>query len=232
MSITKPLARTNTLKSKNIYRVPERVNSWDEYFLWMAWTASIKSKDPKCPVGAVIVSKNNVVLSTGFNGFARGVFDDERILAKANEKLKIICHAEFNAIVNAARTGVPLEGATIFVTKFPCLACCNAIIQAGIRRIYTHDKAFWDDDPLDKNHSRKPKVLRQAGVEVDAPHHPVFCAPQRINPRKKRAPMLANRRIGEAGLSTKINPTKKKPPMRVDAADLARKVKNRPSLPD
>jgi dCMP deaminase len=123
--------------------IPERVDSWDEYFLWIAWAVSVKSKDPKCPVGAVIVSPERVVLSTGFNGLARGVFDDPRLLAKASEKIKIICHAEQNAIVNAARVGAALNKASIFVTKFPCLACCNAIVQAGITRIYTHDDCYW-----------------------------------------------------------------------------------------
>jgi deoxycytidylate deaminase len=44
------------------------VDSWDEYFLNIAKVVSIKSKDPKCPVGAVIVSEDNIILSTGFNG--------------------------------------------------------------------------------------------------------------------------------------------------------------------
>src|SRR5690349_5886013 len=100
---------------------------------------ALKSKDPKCRVGAVIASKDNVLLSTGFNGFARGVDDDDKLLADVPEKLKLVCHAEANAIMNAARIGVALERATIFVSKFPCLGCCNALIQAGIKRVYTHD---------------------------------------------------------------------------------------------
>lgn len=97
--------------------MPEHVDTWDEYFLWMAVTASIKSKDPKCCVGAVIVSKDNVVLATGFNGLPRGVHDDKDILDDAKEKLKVICHAEQNAILNAARTGVAVEGATIYCSS-------------------------------------------------------------------------------------------------------------------
>ena len=115
------------------FKVPVHVDDWDEYFLWLAKTASIKSKDPKCPVGAAIASKDHILLSTGFNGMARGVYDDDRTLDDAEEKIKVICHAEDNAILNAARIGARLEGATIYVTKFPCLQCCNAIVQAGIR---------------------------------------------------------------------------------------------------
>jgi deoxycytidylate deaminase len=66
------------------------------------------------------------------------------------------------------------------VTKFPCLACCNAIIQAGIARIYTHDNRFWDDDPLDSDHRHKRAVLKQARIRVDAPFHPDYVPSQPI----------------------------------------------------
>jgi dCMP deaminase len=169
--------------------IPEHVDGWDDYFLWMATVASIKSKDPRCRVGAVITSKDNVVLSTGFNGLARGVYDDQDILEDPDEKLKIICHAEQNAILNAARIGAALKDATIFVTKFPCLTCCNAIIQAGITRIYTHDTWFWNDDPFDKDHSRKKRILKQADITVHAPYHPTYCPKEQINPRQKKPPV-------------------------------------------
>ncbi len=165
---------------------PEHVDSWDEYFLWIAEAVAIKSKDPRCSVGAVIVSNDNIVLSTGFNGLARKIHDDEKLLADAEEKLKVICHAEANAIYNAARMGVALHNASIFVTKFPCLACCNAVIQAGISRIYTHDNRFWDDDPLDSDHRHKRAVLKQAGIRVDAPFHPEYVPAQPITLKQQR----------------------------------------------
>jgi len=170
--------------------IPAHVDSWDEYFLNIAKVVSIKSKDPKCPVGAVIVSQDKIPLTMGFNGLPRGVHDDEQVLLDADEKLRVICHAEYNAIMNAARMGgCPLQGATIYVTKFPCLSCCNAIIQAGIRRIYTHDEEFWNDDPVDKDHSRKKRVLREARIEVAAPYHPAFRPTEQITvPKKKTAP--------------------------------------------
>lgn len=153
---------------------PGYVENWDDYFQWIAEAVAIKSKDPKCKVGAVIVSEDKLILSTGFNGLARRVFDDEDILENAEEKIKIICHAEANAIYNAARLGVSISGASIYVTKFPCLACCNAIVQAGIGRIHTHDSRFWDDDPLDSDHRRKRVILKQSGIKVDAPFHSEF----------------------------------------------------------
>jgi dCMP deaminase len=180
--------------------IPAHVDNWDEYFLNIAKAVSIKSKDPRCAVGAVIVSNGNVILSTGFNGLARGVHDDDQTLLDVDEKMKVICHAENNAIVNAARVGGrPLEGTTIYVTKFPCLACCNAIIQAGVRRIYTHDGSFWNDDPADEDHSRKRRVLHEARIEVDAPYHSAFMPTEQITVPKKRPP------IREAG--ARVSPT-------------------------
>ena len=63
--------------------------------------------------------------------------------------------------------------------QFPCFACCNAIVQSGITRICTPDHRYWDDDPFDKSHKRKPQVLREAGVVVTAPNHPDYRAPKK-----------------------------------------------------
>jgi dCMP deaminase len=96
-----------------------KIDEWDEYFSLIAEAAKSKSKDPRCQVGAVIVSADKVVLTTGFNGLPRGVDDDSQILDDTDEKIKVICHAEQNAIINAARTGIAIQGASIYVTKFP-----------------------------------------------------------------------------------------------------------------
>lgn len=129
-SATTPAASLSQIEVKMPgITMPVSVDTWDEYFMWIATAAQIKSKDTRCAVGAVIVSKDHVVLATGFNGMPRGVHDDKDLLDDADEKIKVICHAEQNAILNAARMGVAVEGATIYVTKFPCLACCNSIVN-------------------------------------------------------------------------------------------------------
>jgi dCMP deaminase len=163
-----------------------QINDWDEYFLELACAVSRKSKDPTCRVGAVLVSADNIVLTTGFNGLARGIYDNKTILETQDEKLDWICHAEVNAIYNAARIGASLRGCTIYVTKFPCFACSNAIVQAGIKRIYTHDDKDWDKDPFDgPPHSKKPELFRQAKIEVDAHYHSRY-APTRQRLAKTR----------------------------------------------
>jgi len=161
---------------------PDAIDSWDEYFQLLAEAVKLKSKDPKCQVGAVVVSSDNVVLATGFNGLPRGVRDRADLLEDAEEKFRIICHAEQNAITNAARVGVSLEGAKIYVTKFPCLACLNSILQAGVSAVYTDDTQFWNDDPFDQpnsakqlnRHDRKRRLIREVKLDVTAPRHSEF----------------------------------------------------------
>lgn len=159
--------------------------TWDEYFLNIAVAVAAKSKDPRSPVGAVICSPDRLIVSTGFNGLARGVFDDPDILNTQGEKYLWICHAEVNAILNAARVGARLEGCSIFVTKFPCLDCCNAIVQAGIRRVYTHDDKFWDGDEDDAG-ERKMNLIRQTKLQVDAPFHANFAPKTPIRVKRSR----------------------------------------------
>jgi dCMP deaminase len=174
-----------------------KIDDWDEYFSLIAEAAKTKSKDPKCQVGAVIVSADKVVLTTGFNGLPRGVDDDRQILEDTDEKLKVICHAEQNAIINAARVGIAVQGASIYVTKFPCLACCNSIIQAGIERVFTLDDRYWDDDPFDGekdgNHWRKRRLIRDTHLVVDAPNHPEYSSKIRIKKKLPRGTKIERR---------------------------------------
>jgi len=184
----------------------DSIDSWEEYWLAVATTIARKSKDPNCRVGAAIV-QGGLLVATGFNGLARDVYDDPALLSDAKEKLKMICHAEHNAICNAARAGVRLLGATIYVTKFPCLRCCNAIVQAGIQRIYTHDDRFWKNDPDDEDHTRKQSLLRQAGIKVVAPFHPVYMA-KRV--AKRETASAATMKV--ALIATPVEPTPKSVP--------------------
>ena len=93
------------------------------------------SYDPKRKVGALIVDDDGDILSSGFNGFPRGISDDERLLDQP-EKLKLVIHAEQNAIYNAARVGVRIKGSIMLCNLFPCPACAKAIIQAGIKTLH------------------------------------------------------------------------------------------------
>lgn len=107
---------------------------WDLRFLELAELISKWSKDPSTKVGAVIVGIDREIRSTGFNGFPRGVKDDDRYHDR-HAKYPIICHAEENAIMHAARIGVSVKDCVIYTTMVPCPRCARGIIQAGLDKV-------------------------------------------------------------------------------------------------
>lgn len=107
-----------------------------QQYMEIAYATSRFSKDESTQVGAVIVGPTNEVRSLGYNGAPRGCRADEdsRGITRP-EKYFWYSHAELNAITNAARVGVPLDGSTIVVTHPPCMDCARAIVQAGIKQV-------------------------------------------------------------------------------------------------
>ncbi len=115
--------------------------SWDEYFMGVAKLAAHRSKDPSTQVGACIVSQDNIIISTGYNGMPKGCSDDEFPWDRdgAETKYPYVVHAELNAILNA--NGRDLRDSRVYVALFPCNECAKAIIQSGVKEvIYLSDK--------------------------------------------------------------------------------------------
>ena len=134
--------------------------SWDEYFMGVAMLAARRSKDPNTQVGACIVSPDNIILSSGYNGFPKGCSDDEYPWERegASTKYPFVVHAELNAILNSQ--GKSLKGAKIYVALFPCNECAKAIIQSGISEvIYLSDKYANTDSVL-----ASKRMMDSAGV--------------------------------------------------------------------
>ncbi|MEZ4363903.1 MAG: dCMP deaminase family protein [Kofleriaceae bacterium] len=109
--------------------------SWDEYFMSIAQVVATRSTCPRKFVGAVIV-RNRTILSTGYNGSIRGMphCSDVGHMMEDGHCVATI-HAEANAIIQAARNGVSIEGAAVYVTASPCWSCFKQIANAGIGRI-------------------------------------------------------------------------------------------------
>jgi dCMP deaminase len=107
---------------------------WDYRFLQLAETVSSWSKDPSRKVGSVVVDNKRRVVSLGYNGFPRGVEDSAERYADRELKLKLVCHAERNALDNSSAS---VEGATLYTTLFPCNECVKSIIQRGISKVVT-----------------------------------------------------------------------------------------------
>ena len=135
--------------------------TWDEYFMGVAMLAARRSKDPSTQVGACIVSQDNIIISTGYNGMPKGCSDDEFPWDRTGEDTKYpyVVHAELNAILNA--NGRDLRGSRIYVALFPCNECAKAIIQSGVKEVvYLSDK--YKDTVLNQVSKR---MLKAAGVK-------------------------------------------------------------------
>ena len=115
--------------------VERRRASWDEYFMAIAREVATRSTCDRKHVGAVIV-RDKMILATGYNGSIRGLphCDDAGHLMEDGHCVRTV-HAEANAIVQAARNGVRLEGGVIYVTASPCFGCFKLIANAGLARI-------------------------------------------------------------------------------------------------
>lgn len=116
--------------------------SWITYFALIASTVSSRSTCLRRQVGAVIV-RDKWILSTGYNGTPMGeehcvVCERERLGIKPGERYELCksVHAEANAIIQAARHGVAIDGADIYVTDKPCFMCRRMIVNAGIKNVY------------------------------------------------------------------------------------------------
>jgi dCMP deaminase len=124
--------------------------SWEEYFMAIAELSAKRSKDPSTQVGACIVNSNKRIIGIGYNGFPIGCSDDQLPWERDGEfldtKYPYVCHAEMNAITNASNKP-ELDGASMYVSLFPCNECAKLIVQVGIREVvYLSDK--YHDEPV------------------------------------------------------------------------------------
>ena len=138
--------------------------SWDEYFMSVAKLAAMRSKDPNTQVGCCIVSRDNRILSTGYNGAPNGFDDDKFPWGRVGERLytkyMYVCHSELNAILNYRGNNNDFVDGKIYVRYFPCNECAKAIIQIGIKEvIYLEDKYASTDGVI-----ASKKMFDAAGV--------------------------------------------------------------------
>ena len=135
---------------------------WIDHFFDMANCARRMSRDPSTQVGAVLVRPDKTIVSTGFNGFPRGVVDDPALYEDKAQKYPRVVHAELNAILSAREC---LHGYSLFVTPLPpCPHCAGAIIQSGVSMIY------WRGPEVPERWSDQMKIasemFREAHVHV------------------------------------------------------------------
>ena len=130
---------------------------WHTYFMNIARQAATRATCDRKHVGAVIV-RDRTILSTGYNGSIRGMpHCDDVGHWMENGHCVATVHAEANAMIQAAKNGVRLDGAELYTTASPCWSCFKLIANAGIRTIYYGE--FYRDE-------RSIEVARQLGLKL------------------------------------------------------------------
>ena len=107
-----------------------------------AQLASVRSPCDRLKVGCVLV-KNNRLISMGYNGFLGGC--EHKSIVRDNHEQATI-HAEINAVTDAAKRGVSIDGAEAYVTHYPCLNCYKALASSGVKKIYYNTD--YKNDPV------------------------------------------------------------------------------------
>ncbi len=141
--------------------------SWDEYFMEITELVAKRSTCLRRKVGAVVV-KDKRILTTGYNGPPAGLKHCDELGGCLRDKLDIpsgermelsrAVHAEQNAIIQAAKYGISIDGATIYVTNHPCFICAKMLINAGIKRI-VYKEGYPDEFAKE--------ILKEAGIKVE-----------------------------------------------------------------
>jgi dCMP deaminase len=118
--------------------------SWDQYFMTITRQVAERSTCLRAHIGAVIVRDKNI-LATGYNGSAAGlphctdagclIYKSQTPTGETEENCFRTIHAEINAIAQAAKNGVPIRDASIYITHTPCIHCFKVLINTGIIRI-------------------------------------------------------------------------------------------------
>ncbi len=140
--------------------------SWDEYFMSIAQVVASRSTCDRKHVGAVIV-RDRTILSTGYNGSIRGMpHCDEVGHLMENGHCVATIHAEANALVQAARNGVNISGAAIYITASPCWSCFKLIANAGIVAVY-YGEFYRDERIFDVAQRLDIELRRVAGALPD-----------------------------------------------------------------
>ena len=117
---------------------------WSEYFMSIALLIANRSPSERLRVGAVIVGDKRVI-AAGYNGFPAGT--PHTSIMRDSHEINTV-HAEQNAITDAAKRGVSINKAEMYISHYPCIYCTKIIIAAGISKIYYHGN--YRNDPLVK----------------------------------------------------------------------------------
>ncbi len=145
-------------------RPPKAPKHWDQRFLYAAQLVASWSKDPSTKVGAIAV-RDRRMLAQGFNGLPVGITDSDTRLNDRDTRLQMTIHAEMNCVAFAARNGVCLAGATMYIWPLmTCSNCAAVLIQADITKIVVPD--FVEPIRWQESFDTAREMFIEAGVAV------------------------------------------------------------------
>jgi len=147
--------------------------SWDKFYLELAFFWGKRSCETSSKNACVVTTPDNVVLTQGYVGMPRGVEPNDRRLNERPYKYFWHEHGERNAINNAARNGVALNGCTFYITGAPCASCARGIVSVGCKRVVLPEHGYFTDRTNDASEAdwipsleAAHEMLIDAGVQV------------------------------------------------------------------
>ena len=152
---------------------------WDQYFMIQAALLASRSTCNRLSVGAVLV-RDKRIIAGGYNGSVSGdahCIDDGCYLRDVRT-----IHAEMNAILQCAKFGISTDGASLYVTDFPCLQCTKSLLQAGIKEI-NYIRNYHNDEYAMK--LIKLKNIRLNQIKLDDNILEQVALDQYIHPKQK-----------------------------------------------
>ena len=124
------------VNKKEVSEISEKRPTWDEYFKELVQVTSKRSPCDRLHVGCIL-TKENRIISQGYNGFLPGC-PHKSVIRDGHEQATV--HAEQNAICDSAKRGASILGCTAYITHFPCIICIRLLLASGIVEIkYIND---------------------------------------------------------------------------------------------
>lgn len=156
--------RVLVLTTMSSYTTP--ISKWDRRFLSLAEHISTWSKDPSTKVGCVITRLDKTIAGVGYNGYPRGVPDDDIEEHSRELKYRMMVHAEENALLHCPPPAA--YGGTVYTWPFqPCSRCTTKIIQAGIQRVVSVEPSEGELERWGEDFEVSKKLLEASGTVLD-----------------------------------------------------------------
>ena len=142
------------------------MTDWNKRFIEIVRVVASWSKDRNRKVGAIIVDKDNRIISTGYNGFVSGINDDVDARHDRPAKYLFTEHGERNALYSCTKRGIATDGCTMILEWYPCADCARGIVQSGIKKVICLPPDF-SDDRWGVSFKASQEMFEESGIEVE-----------------------------------------------------------------